>query len=94
MKPVDWSAEKNEKLKEERGISFEEINDAIANNDVLDSYDHPNQKKYPGQKIMVVKVDDYAYLVPYVEDETKYFLKTAFPSRKATKKYIIEKKKL
>lgn len=93
MKPVDWNIEKNRKLKEERGISFEAVNEVINSGDVLDVFDNPNQKKYPGQKIMIVEIDEYAYIVPYVEDAEKYFLKTIFASRKATKKYIINRKK-
>lgn len=58
---------------------------------VLDTYNHPNQKRYPGQRIMVVKINRYAYLVPYVRDTEKIFLKTIIPSRKATKKYLRRK---
>ena len=42
---------------------------------------------YPHQKMMVVEMDDYLILVPFVEDQEKIFLKTAFKSRKITKKY-------
>jgi len=51
-------------------------------------YDHPNAKKYPNQKISVVLIEDYAYLVPCVEDKDQIFLKTIIPSRKATKQYV------
>lgn len=61
---------------------------AVEEGRILDTYDHPNQKRYPGQKIMVVEIDNYAYLVPYVRNEEKVFLKTIIPSRKATKKYL------
>lgn len=64
----------------------------IENGDEVDVFDHPNQKRYPNQKILVVLVDEYAYLVPYVESEAAIFLKTIIPSRKATKKYIGEKR--
>jgi len=74
-----------------RGISFEEIKVAVESGYLLDSYNHPNQKRYPGQKIMVVEIEDYAYLVPYVRDEEKIFFKTIIPSRKATKKYLRRK---
>lgn len=89
MKYFDWDEEKNWKLQAERGISFEEIKVAIESGKVLDAFDHPNQKRYPNQKIIVVEIDDYVYLVPYVKkDEEKVFLKTIIPSRKATKKYL------
>ena len=88
MKRYDWSGEKNETLKKERGISFEEIIFHIHNGDELDVYPHPNQIRYPGQLISVVSVNKYVYLVSYVESDTIIFLKTIIPSRKATKRYI------
>jgi len=88
VKPADWSAEKNEWLKEERGVSFEEVILAIFDEKVLTIIYHPSQKRYPGQRLYVVELHDYAYVVPFVEDEQKIFLKTIFPSRKYTKDFI------
>lgn len=88
MKVYSWSPEKNESLQKERGISFEEIVLNIQLGNEVAIYDHPNAKKYPNQKISVVLIEDYAYLVPYVEDKEQIFLKTIIPSRKATKQYI------
>jgi uncharacterized DUF497 family protein len=88
MKTIQWELAKNEKLKTERGISFEAVLAAIERGDLLDDYIHPNQAKYPNQRLLVVKIREYAYLVPYVESEQKMFLKTIIPSRKATKQYI------
>ncbi len=88
VKRFNWSPEKNEQLRIERGISFEEILFHIVNGDVLDILEHPNQSKYRGQSIFVVRVDNYVHLVPFVEDEFEVFLKTIIPSRKATKKYL------
>jgi uncharacterized DUF497 family protein len=88
MKVFEWNKEKNQHLKQERNISFEEVVFHIQKGDLLDILEHPNQKKYPGQHIFVVKIDDYVHLVPFVEDEQKVFLKTIIPSRKATKKYL------
>lgn len=88
MKRFNWNAEKNAQLKAERGISFEEIVFHIENGDILDILEHPNQGRYEGQRIIVVAVEEYAHLVPYVEDEEDVFLKTIIPSRKATKKYL------
>jgi len=90
MKFYNWDPAKNDKLKRERQISFEEVIFHIQNGDEVDIFDHPNQERYPGQKISVVIIDKYAYLVPYVETETEIFLKTIIPSRKATKKYLGE----
>ena len=88
MKIYDWDSEKNEKLKAERNISFEDIVFHIMLGAEVDVFEHPNQSKYPDQNVSVVIVDDYAHLVPYVETETVVFLKTIIPSRKATKKYV------
>jgi len=88
MKYYEWNLEKNESLKLERGVSFDDVLILIFENKLLDTTDHPNKKKYPNQKMFVVEIDHYVYLVPFVEDEKKVFLKTIFPSRKATKKYL------
>ena len=90
MKSYNWNSQKNERLKAERNISFEEVIFHIQNGDEIDIYDHPNQERYPNQKISVVIIEKYAYLVPYVESDTEIFLKTIIPSRKATKKYLGE----
>lgn len=87
MKYYNWDPKKNEKLKAERNISFEEVVFHIERGDEVDIFEHPNQERYPGQKISVVLIEGYAYLVPYVESDTEIFLKTIIPSRKATKKY-------
>jgi hypothetical protein len=60
----------------------------IEKGDILDDYEHPNQQRYAGQRLMVVGIDRYAYLVPYIESEYEIFLKTIIPSRKATEKYF------
>ena len=88
MKFFDWDEEKNKKLKKERDIGFEDVVIALNEEMVLHRGDHPNQKKYPGQKIVVVAIKDYAYVVPFVEDNEKIFFKTIIPNRKATKKYL------
>lgn len=88
MRVFDWSSEKNDFLKAERGISFEDIVLNIQLGNEVDIYEHPNQKRYPGQKVSVVLVEGYAYLVPFVENEEEIFLKTIIPSRKATKQYV------
>ena len=88
MKVYAWNSDKNEALKKERGISFEEIVLNIQLGNEVNIYDHPNIKLYPNQQISVVIIEDYAYLVPYVEDKEQIFLKTIIPSRKATKQYV------
>ncbi len=84
---ISYGAEKNELLKQSRGIGFEEIIAAIESGKVLDVYDHPDQQNYSGQKIYVVEALDYVYLVPFVRHEKGIFLKTIIPSRKAKKMY-------
>jgi hypothetical protein len=88
MKVFRWDDEKNEKLKEDRDVCFEQFVLLMEREDVLDTLEHAKQVTYPGQKIAVVKIGDYAYLVPYVQEGDDIFLKTIIPSRKATKKYV------
>jgi hypothetical protein len=88
MKIINWNTEKSAALKASRGVCFEDVVFYIERGDILDDYQHPNQQTYPGQRIMVVCIENYAYLVPYVEDEEEVFLKSIIPSRKATQKYL------
>jgi uncharacterized DUF497 family protein len=88
MKPFRWSSDKNNWLKTERGISFEEITVAVEAGALLEVVPHPNPKTHPRQKVMVVEVAGYAYLVPFVEQADHFFLKTIIPSRKATRDFI------
>jgi len=92
MKHFDWNDQKNMLLKKERGVSFEQVELAIASGDLLDRVRHPNPAKYPNQKVFLVRIEDYVYSVPYVEDEERIFLKTIIPNSKATKKYLGGKK--
>ena len=87
MKIIRWNSEKNEKLKRERGVTFEEIVYHIEQGDVIDIAEHPNQTRYPGQQIYVIRMHEYVYLVPFIETDDEIFLKTIIPSRKAVKEY-------
>tara|TARA_A100001037_G_C14672767_1_gene423812 strand:- start:135 stop:419 length:285 start_codon:yes stop_codon:yes gene_type:complete len=84
----DWSDEKDAKLRRERGVGFQEVVFHIDRGDVLEVAEHPNQRKYAGQKILFVRIDDYVYLVPCVEAAGKTFLKTIIPSRVATRRLL------
>jgi uncharacterized DUF497 family protein len=88
-----WDSRKNELLKAERGISFEQIVLHIERGDVLAVVEHPNKERYPNQQLIVVAINDYVYLVPFVDSPEGRFLKTIIPSRKATRDYLKEKKK-
>lgn len=88
MKPFRWNHEKNEQLKTARNISFEEIVLAIEAEGLLDIVKHANPGKYPNQRMFVVVVEQYVYLVPFVEETNYYFLKTVIPNRKATRDYL------
>jgi uncharacterized DUF497 family protein len=88
LKYFTWDLEKDEKLKAERGVSFTDILLCIERGDVLDVLEHPNQERYEGQRIFVVRIEDYVYLVPFEEEEEQIVLKTIIPSRKATRKYL------
>jgi uncharacterized DUF497 family protein len=89
---LHWDNEKNEWLKEHRGVCFEQVVIILAKGEVLEIVDHPNREKYPDQRIVLVTINDYVYLVPYVEDEEGIFLKTIIPSRKETEKYLRRRK--
>lgn len=93
MKRLDWSNEKNRWLIEVRGVSFEDVIYHLSRGGLLDILKHPNQERYSGQKVMVVNIEGYACLVPFVEDEEAIFLKTVIPSRKMTRKYLGEAEK-
>ena len=88
MSHFAWDSEKNAQLVRERGISFERVIYHIERNEILDVVKHPNSSKYPNQRIFILGIGNYAYLVPFVETESEIFLKTIIPSRKATKKYL------
>lgn len=88
MKVFVWDNAKNDWLIAERGISFERIVFLIEHEGLLDVVRHPNRNKYPNQKIFIVELDGYAWLIPFVESDTEIFLKTAIPSRKATRDYL------
>jgi uncharacterized DUF497 family protein len=87
----DWDPEKNEWLKANRGISFEEIALLLSHGILWKQTKHPNQRDYPHQEVFLIPIDNYIYFVPYVINEDTIFLKTAFPHRKATKDYWGEK---
>ena len=90
MAHYQWNPEKNEQLKAERGLSFEQMVMHIEGGDLLAVSEHPNQGRYPGQQILVVRVGEYVYLVPFVESAEGRFLKTIIPSRKATSQFLGE----
>ncbi len=91
MKRVEWSKVKNKSLMKLRGVSFEIIADLISTNKLVDDYKHPNQEKYPNQRVIVVIIGEYYYYVPYVQDDENIFLKTIIPSRKINRKYKKQK---
>ena len=92
MKYYDWNDDKNEILKKLRGVSFEQVVLAIVSGDLVDRVKHPNPEKYPNQRVFLVKIEDYIYSVPFVEDDEKIFLKTIIPNSKTTKKHLGGKK--
>jgi len=83
-----YDPDKNTKLKQERGVCFENVIWCIENNYVLDILPHHNQKKYPNQFIMLILVENYVYQVPFEFCDGYIELKTLFASRKFTRKYI------
>jgi len=92
MKVFRWDNDKNELLKNRRGVCFEQVVILMEREDILETIEHPNQNKYPGQRIATVMIDDYAYLVSYIQESDEIFLKTIIPGRKATNKYMRSRK--
>lgn len=92
MKAINWNSTKNQQLIAERGISFEDVVYYLQQGVLLDGIEHLNGEKYPHQRIFVINIDGYVYLVPYIENRKEIFLKTVIPSRKATKLYLGEAK--
>jgi uncharacterized DUF497 family protein len=88
MKYFTWNLDKNKRLKVERDVSFEEVVISIEDGKLMDILDHSNKAKYGDQKIFIIELNNYVYLVPFVEEKEYIFLKTIIPSRKATKKYL------
>lgn len=89
----DWSPEKNEFLKKEKNLSFEEIALHLSEGKLWKVTKHPNPERYPNQKVFLVPVNDYIFFVPFIKDGEKFFFKTAFPHRQATKEYLLERNK-
>lgn len=87
----DWDPEKNEQLKLERSISFEDIALLLSEGVLWKFAEHPNSEKYPNQRVFLIPIDNYIYFVPFVMNKEVIFLKTAYPGRKATKDYLKEK---
>ncbi len=88
MSKFDWNDEKNAMLESNRGVCFEDVLVCIQNGDVLDGIRHPNRERYPKQNIIVLNINGYVWLVPYVKEKGVRFLKTIIPSRKATREYL------
>ena len=82
-----WNIEKNQVLKEDRGVCFEDVLAQIYDDKVLDIIKHPNTEKYPNQKMYIVLLQNYVHMVPFVKENGEIFLKTIVPSRKMNKKY-------
>ena len=91
MLSFDWNEVKNEKLKSERGIGFEDVAKAFLGGGLIKIIDHPNRERYPKQKVIFLNIKNYVYLVPFVRNKDVFFLKTIIPSSKFTKKLLIKK---
>jgi hypothetical protein len=88
MASYDWNVEKNEWLRKERKVTFEDVIYHLNHGGLLDAIKHPNQTRYPGQMIFIINIEEYVYVVPFIEDGEIIFLKTVIPSRKMTKQYL------
>ena len=88
---LEWSPEKNEVLKKERGLCFEDVETAIESGDYIGDYPHPNQERYPNQRVLIVEIDGYACIVPYIREGNVRYLKTIYRSRKAKRLFTANK---
>jgi uncharacterized DUF497 family protein len=88
QKKLNWNDDKNTSLKKERNISFDEVAEKILIGEIFDDILHPNKEKYSNQRIFVIEIRKYIYLVPYIENTEEIFLKTIYPSRKFTNIYL------
>ena len=88
MSEFDWNDEKSESLEKTREICFEDIVILVQNGHLIKVIKHPKKDRYPKQNMMVIDVEGYIYLVPYVKSKGIRFLKTIIPSRKATREYL------
>ena len=88
---LEWSPEKNEVLKKERGLCFEDVETAIESGDYIGDYPHPNQERYPNQRVLIVEIDGYACIVPYIREGNVRYLKTIYRSRKAKRLFTVTK---
>ena len=86
-KLIKWNEEKNQILKIQRGVRFEQVLDKIISGEIAGRQIHPNKKKYPDQQIFILELNSYFYYIPFVETENEIFLKTIIPSRKLTKQF-------
>ena len=86
-KIIRWNEEKNQLLKIQRGVCFEDVLERMERGEILGKKIHPNTEKYPNQQILVIEIEEHIYYVPFVENETEIFLKTIIPSRKLKKEY-------
>jgi hypothetical protein len=93
VKRIEWNKDKDKILIEGRKISFKLVAEIITNNDIVSVIKHPNQEKYPNQRMFLINIKNYIYMIPFVEDEEKIFLKTIIPSRKYTRDYLNKNKK-
>ncbi len=83
-----WDNDKNAQLKKERNVSFEQVLVAIESDNLIDILDHPDKEKHPNQVLMLVSINDYVYAVPTVIEKDEFFMKTIYPSRKYTERYL------
>lgn len=88
MKSIKFNEEKDEWLKKNRNVGFEDIRKALEGDGLVKKINNPNKKKYPKQKLFLIKLKDYIFMVPFVEESEYFFLKTIIPSRKYTKQFL------
>jgi len=89
----DWNEEKNQELKKKRDVCFEQVVIAISEDHLIDVLEHPNKQKYKDQVLLIVDINDYIYVIPAIHKLDRWFLKTIYPNRKYTDKYLPGKRR-
>ena len=88
MPEYTWDADKNEWLRRNRGLSFDDVVYHLEHGGFLDDVPHPSQQLHPGQRLYIIRIGNYAYEVPFYRDGDVESLRTLYPSRKYTSAYL------
>ena len=87
MQRFAWSDDKNRWLQVHRGMSFEQLRDALLADGLLDILGPSDPARYPNQRRYVVFCEGYTWSVPALVDRDTVFFKTAYRDRRLDRRY-------